>query len=87
MERTPGGLPYGASSGRLGSRQPPARKIMVVIKMRGATHSKDVRDYEITTQGAVIIGERLVLEFLSFGNNDAVHISRKRKAKDRSSPG
>ena len=34
------------------------RKIMMVIKMRGGSHSKDIREYEITTKG-VVIGERL----------------------------
>jgi circadian clock protein KaiC len=32
---------------------------MVVIKMRGGNHSKDIREYEITSKGVVIIGERL----------------------------
>jgi circadian clock protein KaiC len=35
------------------------RKIMVVIKMRGGNHSKDIREYEITSKGVVIIGDRL----------------------------
>jgi len=35
------------------------RKIMVVIKMRGGNHSKDVREYEITSKGMVILGNRL----------------------------
>jgi circadian clock protein KaiC len=35
------------------------RKIMVVIKMRGGNHSKDIREYEITAEGVVILGERL----------------------------
>jgi circadian clock protein KaiC len=34
------------------------RKIMMVVKMRGGVHSKDIREYEITTKG-VVIGERL----------------------------
>jgi circadian clock protein KaiC len=32
---------------------------MVVIKMRGGNHSKDIREYEITSEGVVIIGDRL----------------------------
>ena len=32
---------------------------MVVIKMRGGNHSKDIREYEITSKGVVIMGERL----------------------------
>jgi circadian clock protein KaiC len=35
------------------------RKIMVVIKMRGGNHAKDVREYEITSKGVVILGKRL----------------------------
>jgi len=31
---------------------------MVVIKMRRSTHSIDMREYEITTEG-LVIGERL----------------------------
>ena len=34
------------------------RRIMMIIKMRGGAHSKDIREYEITSKG-VIIGERL----------------------------
>ena len=32
---------------------------MVVIKMRGGNHSKDIREYEITSKGVVIMGKRL----------------------------
>jgi circadian clock protein KaiC len=35
------------------------RKILVVIKMRGGDHSKDVREYEITSEGGIVVGERL----------------------------
>ncbi len=31
------------------------RKVMVVVKMRGANHSKDIREYIITEKGVVII--------------------------------
>ena len=34
------------------------RKIMVVIKMRGGNHSKDIREYVITDKGVVILGPR-----------------------------
>jgi circadian clock protein KaiC len=34
------------------------RKIMMVLKMRGGAHSKDIREYEITSRG-MVIGERL----------------------------
>ena len=32
------------------------RKIMVVIKMRGGNHAKDIREYIITDKGVVVIG-------------------------------
>jgi circadian clock protein KaiC len=35
------------------------RKIMVVIKMRGGNHAKDIREYEITQKGVVILDTRL----------------------------
>ena len=35
------------------------RKVMVVIKMRGGNHAKDIREYEITDKGVVILGQRL----------------------------
>ena len=34
------------------------RKVMVVIKMRGGNHSKDIREYVITDEGIVIIHPR-----------------------------
>jgi circadian clock protein KaiC len=34
------------------------RKVMVVIKMRGGNHSKDIREYVINEQGVVIIHPR-----------------------------
>ena len=34
------------------------RKMLMVVKMRGGNHSRDIREYEITAQG-VVIGERL----------------------------
>ena len=36
------------------------RKIMVVIKMRGGNHAKDIREYEITSEGIMILGKRLI---------------------------
>ena len=35
------------------------RKVMVVIKMRSCNHAKDIREYEITSKGVVILGKRL----------------------------
>jgi circadian clock protein KaiC len=34
------------------------RKVMVVVKMRGGNHSKDIREYVITNQGVVVIHPR-----------------------------
>jgi circadian clock protein KaiC len=34
------------------------RKVMVVIKMRGGNHTKDIREYVITHKGVVVIGPR-----------------------------
>ncbi len=34
------------------------RKVIVVVKMRGGNHSKDIREYVITDDGVVIIGPR-----------------------------
>jgi circadian clock protein KaiC len=35
------------------------RKIMVVIKTRGGNHSKDIREYHITSEGVLILDESL----------------------------
>jgi circadian clock protein KaiC len=35
------------------------RRILVVIKMRGGKHSQDIREYEITSEGVIILGEPL----------------------------
>jgi circadian clock protein KaiC len=32
---------------------------MVVIKMRVGNHAKEIREYEITSKGVVILGKRL----------------------------
>jgi circadian clock protein KaiC len=34
------------------------RKVLVVIKMRGGNHSKDIREYIINEKGVVVIGPR-----------------------------
>ncbi len=34
------------------------RKMLMVVKMRGGDHSKDIREYEITSEG-LVVGERL----------------------------
>jgi circadian clock protein KaiC len=66
------------------------RKIMVVIKMRGGNHAKDIREYEITSQGLVILEEnfanyqRLVTgipERLRSSKNKEENSGRKRDIK------
>ena len=69
---------------------------MVVIKMRGGNHSKDIREYEITSKGVVIIGERLtdyqglitgIPERLNrSGNNNSEDRPHKPKAKAKNNP-
>ncbi len=34
------------------------RKVLIVVKMRGGNHSKDIREYVITDKGVVVIGPR-----------------------------
>jgi circadian clock protein KaiC len=68
------------------------RKIMVVIKMRGGNHSKDVREYEITSEGVVLLGKRLTeYQRLITGIPERLNrpdlrgdLSHERKAKDKS---
>jgi circadian clock protein KaiC len=56
------------------------RKVMVVIKMRGGNHSKDIREYEITSEGIVLIGPRLRgYQGLITGVPSQVSISGQRK--------
>ena len=35
------------------------RKVLMVVKMRGGNHSKDIREYEITSKGLNILDEWL----------------------------
>jgi circadian clock protein KaiC len=51
------------------------RKIMVVIKMRGGNHAKDIREYEITSKGVVILGKRLT-EYQGLISGVPVHSDR-----------
>ena len=34
------------------------RKVMVVVKMRGGNHSKDIREYVISDKGVVVLAPR-----------------------------
>ena len=48
---------------------------MVVIKMRGGNHAKDIREYEITDKGVVILGKRLT-EYQGLISGIPVHSGR-----------
>jgi circadian clock protein KaiC len=48
---------------------------MVVIKMRGGNHAKDIREYEITSKGVVILGKRLT-DYQSLISGIPVHLER-----------
>ena len=65
------------------------RKLIMVVKMRGAPHSKDIREYDISSEG-LVIGERLadyvdlltgVPRPLSASNDSDRTRSRKNKKK------
>jgi len=59
------------------------RKIMVVIKMRGGNHAKDIREYEITSKGVVILGKRLT-EYQGLISGVPVHSDRSGSKEDHS---
>jgi circadian clock protein KaiC len=46
-----------------------------VIKMRGGNHAKDIREYEITSAGVVILGKRLT-EYQGLISGVPVHSNR-----------
>jgi circadian clock protein KaiC len=57
------------------------RKIMVVIKMRGGNHAKDIREYEITSRGVVILGKRLT-NYQGLISGIPVHLDRPGEEED-----
>ena len=59
------------------------RKIMVVIKMRGGNHAKDIREYEITSNGVVILGKRLT-DFQGLISGIPVRSDRSNRGKEPS---
>jgi circadian clock protein KaiC len=59
------------------------RKIMVVIKMRGGNHAKDIREYEITDKGVVILGKRLT-NYQGLISGIPVHSGRSNAQKEPS---
>jgi len=54
------------------------RKIMTVIKMRGGNHAKDIREYEITSQGVEILETRLT-DYQGLIGGLPVHSGRPRR--------
>jgi circadian clock protein KaiC len=59
------------------------RKIMVVIKMRGGNHAKDIREYEITSKGVIILGKRLT-EYQGLISGIPVNSGRSEQKKEPS---
>jgi circadian clock protein KaiC len=59
------------------------RKILVVIKMRGGNHAKDIREYEITPKGVVILGKALT-NFQGLISGIPVHSDRTDPQKEPS---
>jgi circadian clock protein KaiC len=57
------------------------RKIMTVIKMRGGNHAKDIREYEITSEGVVILNTRLT-DYQGLISGIPVHTDRSSRQKD-----
>jgi circadian clock protein KaiC len=55
------------------------RKILVVVKMRGGNHSKDIREYVITDQGVVIIHPRQT-DFARLTTGIPEHLGREAEA-------
>jgi circadian clock protein KaiC len=57
------------------------RKIMTVIKMRGGNHAKDIREYEITSLGVVLLDTRLT-EYQGLIGGLPVHSGRSSRQED-----
>jgi circadian clock protein KaiC len=55
------------------------RKVLVVVKMRGGNHSKDIREYVITDKGVVIIHPRQT-EFARLTTGLPEHLGREAEA-------
>jgi circadian clock protein KaiC len=61
------------------------RKTIVVIKMRGGNHSKDIREYVINDQGVVIIAPRST-EYVHLSTGIPVRTGPRRQQDDESPP-
>jgi circadian clock protein KaiC len=55
------------------------RKVIVVVKMRGGNHSKDIREYVITNKGVVVIHPRQT-EFARLTTGLPEHLGREAEA-------
>jgi circadian clock protein KaiC len=59
------------------------RKVLMVIKMRGGHHSKDIREYDISPEG-IVMGERLTdYVHLLTGIPERIHASNRETSKVR----
>jgi circadian clock protein KaiC len=57
----------------------------VVIKMRGGNHAKEIREYEITEKGVVILGKRLT-NYQGLISGIPVHSGRSDQKEEPSDP-
>jgi circadian clock protein KaiC len=61
------------------------RKVLVVIKMRGGNHSKNIREYVITEKGVVVIHPRST-DYEGLTTGIPTRTGRRREQKDEASP-
>ena len=61
------------------------RKIMVVVKMRGGNHSKDIREYVITDKGVMVIKPRTT-EYAGLSTGIPKRTGPRQAQKDESAP-
>jgi circadian clock protein KaiC len=61
------------------------RKVMVVIKMRGGNHSKDIREYVITDDGVVVIHPRRT-DYIGLSTGIPYRSGPRKAQEDESAP-
>ena len=61
------------------------RKVMVVIKMRGGNHSKDIREYVITDKGVVVIHPRRT-DYIGLSTGIPYQSGPRRAQEDEAAP-
>ncbi|MGD0109970.1 MAG: ATPase domain-containing protein, partial [Rhodopila sp.] len=61
------------------------RKVMVVIKMRGGNHSKDIREYVISDTGVVVIEPRRT-DYIGLSTGIPYRSGPRREQEDEPAP-